>query len=180
MRSSKFPGGPTKDEVMAVALFKLGVHTGDLMLDIGCGTGKIAIAAARLGADVVAIDRQPEAIRFAKKEAKREDIQNIDFSCTEAMEFLLNNDRIYDCVFVGGSHGLSEFLPMLPECVRRVIVVNAVLVGTLQIAVSKMQELGIFLGAVHVQVARSHGIAGSIMFKPIDPVYVIVGKGSAC
>jgi cobalt-precorrin-6B (C15)-methyltransferase len=55
-----------------------------------------------------------------------------------------------------------------------------VLVGTLQIAVSKMQELGIFLEAVHVQVARSHGIAGSIMFKPIDPVYVIVGKGSAC
>jgi len=43
-----------------------------------------------------------------------------------------------------------------------------------------MKQLGIFCEVVQVQVARSHEIAGSIMFKPIDPVYVIVGKGTAC
>jgi len=33
---------------------------------------------------------------------------------------------------------------------------------------------------VQVQVSRSHPIAGSIMFKPIDPVFIIVARGTAC
>jgi cobalt-precorrin-6B (C15)-methyltransferase len=64
--------------------------------------------------------------------------------------------------------------------VRRTIVVNAVLLSTLSQAVATMQQLGILCEVVQVQVARSHEIAGSIMFKPIDPVYVIVGKGTEC
>jgi cobalt-precorrin-6B (C15)-methyltransferase len=59
-------------------------------------------------------------------------------------------------------------------------VVNAVLVSTLQAAVDTLQEIGIFDEVVQVQISRSHAIAGSIMFRPIDPVYVIVGKGGAC
>jgi len=59
-------------------------------------------------------------------------------------------------------------------------VVNAVLLSTLAQTVATMQQIGIFCEVVQVQVARSHEIAGSIMFKPIDPVYVIVGKGIAC
>jgi len=43
-----------------------------------------------------------------------------------------------------------------------------------------MQRLGIFREAVQVQAARSHQLAGSIMFRPVDPVYIIVGSGTAC
>jgi cobalt-precorrin-6B (C15)-methyltransferase len=43
-----------------------------------------------------------------------------------------------------------------------------------------MQRLGIFREAVHVQVSRSYPLGQSIMFKPIDPVYIIVGSGAAC
>ena len=35
MSPSKLPGGPTQDEVMAVALFKLGLRDGDCMVDVG-------------------------------------------------------------------------------------------------------------------------------------------------
>jgi precorrin-6B methylase 2 len=31
-----------------------------------------------------------------------------------------------------------------------------------------------------VQVCRSHDIAGGTMFRPIDPVYVIVGRKEKC
>jgi len=180
MSPSKLPGGPTQDEVMAVALFKLGLRDGDCMADVGCGTGKVSIAAARMGVNVVALDRRAEAIRFAKKEAEREGIKNIRFFCAEAIEYLKDDDRIFDCAFIGGSHGLEEFLPVIARRVRRTIVVNAVLVSTLQAAVNTMQEIGIFDEVVQVQIARSHAIAGSIMFRPIDPVYVIVGKGASC
>jgi cobalt-precorrin-6B (C15)-methyltransferase len=165
---------------MAVALFKLGLRDGDCMIDVGCGTGKVSIAAAQMGANVIAIDRREEAIRFAKKESEREGVKNIRFFCAEATEFLQDKNRIFDCAFIGGSHRLEEFLPVLAKKVRRRIVVNAVLVSTLHTTVEKMREIGIFDEVVHVQIARSHEIAGNIMLKPIDPVYVIVGKGVAC
>jgi cobalt-precorrin-6B (C15)-methyltransferase len=180
MSPSKLPGGPTKDEIMAVALFKLGLRHGDLMADIGCGTGRVSIAAARMGANVVAIDRRAEAIRFAKKDAKQEGLDRIKFFRAEAADFLCRDERVFDCAFVGGSHGLAEFLPVLAGRVRRRVVVNAVLLSTLQTAVATMQKTGIFEEVVQVQVALSHPIAGSLMFRPIDPVWVIVGKGAAC
>jgi cobalt-precorrin-6B (C15)-methyltransferase len=180
MNPPKLSGGPTQDEVMAVTLLKLGLRAGDLILDIGSGTGKVSIAAAKKNVHVVAVDRRAEATRFARKAAKNEGVETIEFVCSEACDFLVNDNRIFDCAFVGGSHGIGEFLPVLAQRVRRSIVINAVLVSTLETAVRELQDLGIFSEVTHVQIARSHKIAGSIMFKPIDPVYVIVGKGAAC
>ncbi len=165
---------------MAVTLLKLGLRDRDLMLDIGCGTGKVSIAAAKRSIHVVAVDRRAEAIRFARKEAMKEGMETIEFTCIGAYDFLANDNRIFDCAFIGGSHGIGEFLPVLAKRVRRSIVINAVMVSTLETAVRAMQDLGIFSEVIHVQIARSHNIAGSIMFKPIDPIYVIVGKGAAC
>ena len=116
---------------------------------------------------------------MARDNAEQAGVTNIEFFCTGATEFLAR-DRVYDCAFVGGTKRLPEILPLLAKKVKGTIVINAVLVSTLAEAVSTLQELGIFAEVVQVQVARSHWIAGSIMFKPIDPVYVIVGRGAAC
>jgi cobalt-precorrin-6B (C15)-methyltransferase len=172
-------GGPTQDEVMAVSLFKMGLHHGDVMLDCGCGTGKVAIAAAQVAKTVYAVDWRPEAIRYARQEAAAAGMANIKFFCGEASKFLAG-DRTFDCAFVGGSKEIEEILPVLVQRVRRTIVVNAVMVSTLSCVVETMQRLGIFREAVQVQVSRSHPIAGSIMFRPIDPIYIVVGSGTAC
>lgn len=179
MTPPKLPGGPTQDEVMAVALFKLGLRAGDNMLDIGCGTGKVSVAAARIASKVFAIDRRQEAIQFARDGARKAGVHNIEFFCGEAIDFL-SADQMFDCAFVGGTKQLTDVLPLLAKKVKRTIVVNAVMVSTLSETVATMQRLGIFCEAVQVQVARSHQISGSIMFRPIDPVYVIVGAGAAC
>jgi cobalt-precorrin-6B (C15)-methyltransferase len=180
MSAEKLPGGPTQDEVLAVSLFKLGIRTGDVILDLGCGTGKVSIAAARTAKYVVAIDKRPEAIRYAKREAKKKGITNIEFHSTSAAEFLGTDDRFFDCAFVGGSKGIAGFLPVLAQKVRRTIVVNAVLLSTLGTTIAIMQDLKIFQDLVHLQAARSSAIGGSIMLKPIDPVYIITGSGAAC
>ncbi|MDV2481483.1 precorrin-6Y C5,15-methyltransferase (decarboxylating) subunit CbiT [Methanoculleus sp. Wushi-C6] len=171
-------GGPTQDEVMAVSLAKLGIRPGDRVADVGCGTGKVAVAAARTAERVYAIDRRPEAIACARQEAAAAGAGNIEFFEGDAVDVLRDIDRL-DAAFVGGSRRLPEVLDLLAGKVQGRIVVNAVMVGTLHEAIASMQRLGIFVEAVHLQVSRSAGIAGGMMFKPINPVYVIVG-GAGC
>jgi cobalt-precorrin-6B (C15)-methyltransferase len=179
MSGTKLAGGPTQDEIMAVSLFKMGLRSTDTVLEIGCGTGKVSLAAAQQATTVFSIDKRPEAIKIARESAQKISVHNIEFFCADAVIFL-ESERIYDCAFVGGTQQLAQILPVLAKKVRRTIVINAVLLSTLAQAVAVMQQLGIFREVTQVQVARSHQIAGSIMFKPIDPVYVIVGEGPAC
>ncbi|NLM30851.1 MAG: precorrin-6Y C5,15-methyltransferase (decarboxylating) subunit CbiT [Methanomicrobiales archaeon] len=171
-------GGPTQDEVMAVSLAKLGIRPGDRVADIGCGTGKVAIAMSRVAGCVYAIDRRPEAIAYARREASAAGAGNIEFFEGEAADILSRIDHL-DAAFVGGSRGLPEVLDLLATRVRGRIVVNAVMVGTLHEAIRSMQRLGIFIEAVHLQVSRTTAIAGGMMFKPLNPVYIIVG-GAGC
>jgi cobalt-precorrin-6B (C15)-methyltransferase len=169
-------GGPTQDEVLAIALQKLALRSGDRVLDLGCGTGAVAIAAAAIATEVVAIDRRPEAIAYARHAAGEAGAPNISFLEAEAGEALPKLGA-FDAAFVGGTRGLADLLPLLADGVRRRIVVNAVLLETVHRAVTTMRSLEIYREAVHVQCARAAPLAGSVYFRPIDPVYVIVGEG---
>jgi len=179
MPEPKLPGGPTQDEIMAVSLSKLGLRTGDMILEIGCGTGKVSAAMAKQVKKVYALDRRPEAILVATETARQAGVSNIEFSCMDAADFL-KNDKVFDCAFLGGTKDLAEVLPILAKKVRRTIVINAVMVSTLERAVATLKGLEIFTEVVQVQVSRSYDIAGSIMFRPIDPVFIIVARGEAC
>jgi cobalt-precorrin-6B (C15)-methyltransferase len=179
MNGTKLAGGPTQDEIMAVSLFKLGLLNTDTVLEIGCGTGKVSVAMAKAAKKVYSLDKRTEAVSLATKTARDAGVHNIDFFCMDARDFL-KNDRVFDCAFLGGTKGLEEILPVLAKKVKRTIVINAVMVSTLERAVTSLKELGIFIEVVQVQVSRSYDIASSIMFKPIDPVYVIVARGTAC
>jgi cobalt-precorrin-6B (C15)-methyltransferase len=179
MPEPKLAGGPTQDEILAVSLQKLGLRSSDTVLEIGCGTGTVSVAMARLAHRIVSLDLRPDAVSTAKQAAGDAGLRNIDFYCTDARDFL-KSEQVFDCAFLGGTKNLSEILPVLAGKVRRTIVINAVLVSTLDRAVVTLKDLGIFAEVVQVQVSRSHDIAGSIMFRPIDPVYIIVARGAAC
>jgi cobalt-precorrin-6B (C15)-methyltransferase len=179
MTEPRLAGGPTKDEIMAVSLNKLQLRCTDTVLEIGCGTGKVSVALAQLAKEVFSVDLRPEAVNCATETAKETGVQNIEFFCMDAAAFL-EKDQLYDCAIVGGTKHLLKILPVLVKKVKRTIVINAVKVSTLSDAVACLKGLGLFCEVVHVQVSRSHEIAGSIMFKPIDPVYIIVGQGEAC
>lgn len=174
----RLKGGPTQDEVMAVSLAKLGILPGDLVVDVGCGTGKVSIAASRVAERIYAIDRRSEAIAYARAEAAAAGAGNIEFFEGDAVEVLPGIDHL-DAAFVGGSRRLPEVLEILAGKVQGRIVVNAVMVETLHEAIASMQRLGIFIEALHLQVSRSAAIADGVMFKPSNPVYVIVG-GAGC
>ncbi|MBN2734009.1 MAG: precorrin-6Y C5,15-methyltransferase (decarboxylating) subunit CbiT [Methanomicrobiaceae archaeon] len=168
-------GGPTQDEIMAISLLKLDLFENDIVADIGCGTGKISIKISDACRRVIGIDKRGEAIEYAKREVKNSGKKNIDIFHGEATDILKNFDYL-DCAFLGGSTNIEEILEILSKIVRRNIVVNAVLLGTVEKTVKKMKELGIFKELIHVQVSRSYPLMDDIMLKPINPVYIIVGK----
>jgi SAM-dependent methyltransferase len=70
------PYVPTPDEVVASMLQLAGVHKGDVVYDLGCGDGRIVIAAARLGARGVGVDINPDRIRDARLNAKQAGVED--------------------------------------------------------------------------------------------------------
>lgn len=69
-------------------LDKADVQSGDELLDVACGTGNLAIPAARRGAIVTAMDITPKLLEVARAEAAAAGVE-IDFSegDAEALEF---------------------------------------------------------------------------------------------
>ncbi len=168
-------GGPTQDEILAISLAKMDLREGDQVADIGCGTGKVAIAAARLAERVIAVDRRPEAIAVARDAIREAGCTNNDLIEGEAVEVLEAVDSL-DCAFVGGSRDLERVLELLSSRLRRDVVINAVLLETLHRAVARLRGLGFAVEVVHVQVSRSRPLAGGLMLEPQNPVFIITGR----
>src|SRR5206468_242461 len=59
----------TKAEVRALVLARLGPRVGDLVWDVGAGSGSVAVECARLGAAAVAVDRDPAACDLVRRNA---------------------------------------------------------------------------------------------------------------
>ncbi|OLZ72955.1 precorrin-6y C5,15-methyltransferase (decarboxylating) subunit CbiE [Streptomyces sp. IMTB 2501] len=59
----------------AAQLARLGPRVGDLVWDIGCGSGAFAAEAARAGAAVIAVDRDPQACARTDAVARRSGVQ---------------------------------------------------------------------------------------------------------
>jgi SAM-dependent methyltransferase len=72
------------------------VRSGDRLLDVGCGTGVVAITAARLGAHVAGIDLTPELLERARQNANISEV-SIDWREGDA-ENLPFDDGAFDVV----------------------------------------------------------------------------------
>jgi cobalt-precorrin-6B (C15)-methyltransferase len=173
------PGGRTKDEIRAIALFKLGLDRNDTFADLGCGAGTVAIEASRVVKTVHAVDISPRTIAFATQAAELRGCRNIRFYTDDAAQFLRGLNEL-DVAFVGGSKSLRAVIDELARLAVRKVVVSAVLLRTVHEAVGAMRDAGIFEDVVLVQVSRSQPLAGDIMFRPLDPVYLITGGARKC
>lgn len=64
------------------------------VLDMGTGSGILAIAAARLGCEVTAADLNPDAIAYARKASKKDNLE-IDHISSDLFQ---NIDKTYDII----------------------------------------------------------------------------------
>jgi 2-polyprenyl-3-methyl-5-hydroxy-6-metoxy-1,4-benzoquinol methylase len=81
------PYVPTPEAVVERMLEMAGVTSKDVVYDLGCGDGRIVIAAARRGARGVGIDIDPERIRESKANAAAEGVsQRVKFAVQDLFE----------------------------------------------------------------------------------------------
>jgi cobalt-precorrin-6B (C15)-methyltransferase len=171
--------GSTADEVLAVALQKLALRPEGILADIGCGSGKVSIAASPLVREVYAIDRRPEAVVYAREQALAAGAGNVIFLEGEAPG-VLDGHPAPDRAFIGGSRNVSAVISALAAAGTGRMVVSCVRIETLGEAVATMRRLGIFRESLLLQVARSRDLAGGTMFVPGNPVYLVIGGADPC
>jgi cobalt-precorrin-6B (C15)-methyltransferase len=168
-----YPGGtPTQQEIIAVALSKLKIRPTDVFADIGCGSGSVSIAAAPSAKHVYAIDSRDEAILATSGNIKECGIKNVTVLKGDAI--LLLPDLDIDCAFLGGSQNIAKVLEILLEKAGR-FVVSAVRIETVTLALEIIKRNNRFKELLQIQLSRGNELAGGTMFKPENPVFLIVG-----
>lgn len=167
-------GQITKTEVRALVLARLGPRLGDLIWDIGSGSGSVAIECARLGAGVIAIDKDAEQIQRLRSNAARHgvDVQTIEGAAPEALAGLPEPDA----VFIGGSGpGFAEVLTAAAQAARRTVVLALAGVERVVPAQRALTEAGFAVETVLLQASRLTGVGDLHRLAAQNPVFVVSG-----
>lgn len=83
-------------------------------VDIGCGTGVIALGLARRGLQVVGIDHSKEMLEIAEAKRREAGLANCDFVRGDARELPLADETV-DCVTC---QGVLHHLQVMDDCLR--------------------------------------------------------------
>jgi precorrin-6B C5,15-methyltransferase / cobalt-precorrin-6B C5,C15-methyltransferase len=115
-------GMVTKAEVRALALAWMGPGLGDLVWDVGAGSGAVGVEAARLGAAVIAVDDDPEQCARARANAERHGVavQVVEGRAPAVLADLPDPDAVF---IGGGGHLLTEITRVAAERAQRAVVV---------------------------------------------------------
>jgi cobalt-precorrin-6B (C15)-methyltransferase len=168
----KLPGTATEEENIYIAMGKLCIQPGNVFLDIGCGSGAVSLAASRFTDQIFGLDLRPEAV-----EISRARVPSGKFFLGTAFEQLSNLPEVDRC-FVGGTRQIDEFLPLLLKKARPgcIIVVDLARIGIASRVATLMKELGIFQELLQIQILRGYDLAGDIALKPVNPIFMVIGK----
>ncbi len=154
--------------MIGVLFSKLNPGKDDVFVDIGCGSGKVSKFFSNYVKKTYAVDCDKNAYLSAKENLG--DIGNVEVVLANGYDFL--RDFKAEIVFFGGT---KEIERMLDVCKAEKIAVNAARMEVAIKAARKMKELGIFKEVLLVSVSKGYELAGGTAFKPLNPVFIVVG-----
>jgi len=115
-----FGSGSHASTRLALALIETEIVEGNQVLDIGCGTGVLAIAAALLGASAVAVDIDPAAVEATVANAAR---NGVDDRIRATLGSLDGTDQAVDLVMINVTIDIHEAIaPDLSHSPSRLLV----------------------------------------------------------
>lgn len=166
----------TKEIVRHESIARLKPCEGDLLLDIGGGTGSVAIEAAALDPSirVITIEKDPEAVSLIRKNIEIFGTYNVSVVEGEALD-IIPQLPCPDCVFIGGSGGkLSGIIGLLSEKGDGIrCVVNAVSLETIEETGRILREKNAKeVRCVQISVSDIEPVGEHHMMKANNPVTV--------
>jgi precorrin-6Y C5,15-methyltransferase (decarboxylating) len=167
-------GMVTKAEVRALALARLGPGPGDLVWDVGAGSGSVGVECARFGAAVLAVERDPAARALVAANAARHGVgvTVVAGSAPEVLEALPEPEA----VFVGGTGGALEAVCKLVAVrARRAAVVALAGVERVVPAASLLAAGGLEVETVMLHSSRLRAVGGVHRLVPTNPVFLVSG-----
>jgi precorrin-6B C5,15-methyltransferase / cobalt-precorrin-6B C5,C15-methyltransferase len=165
----------TKSETRALVLSRLGPGTGDLIWDVGAGSGSVAVECARLGAASVAVERDPESCTRIRRNADRHGVQ-VQLVQGEAPEALHDLPEP-DAVFVGGTGGdFEEIVKLAAVRARRSVVLALVTLERVVPAGRILEGCGLEVETTFLQTSRMKGIGYLHRLAVESAVFVVCGS----
>jgi precorrin-6Y C5,15-methyltransferase (decarboxylating) len=165
----------TKPDTRAVVLARLGPGPGDLVWDVGAGSGSVAVECARLGAAAIAVEREGESCARIRKNASRHGayVQVVEGYAPDALHDLPEPDA----VFVGGSGGdFEEIVKLCAVRTRRVVVLSLITLERVVPAGEILESCGLEVETTFLQASRVKGIGGLHRLAAETPVFVVSGR----
>ncbi|WMI59901.1 precorrin-6y C5,15-methyltransferase (decarboxylating) subunit CbiE [Streptomyces rochei] len=165
----------TKFEVRALALARLGPRPGDLVWDVGAGSGSVAVECARLGAAVTAVEKTPDGVERVRANAAAHgvDVRVVHGAARAALSRLDDPDA----VFVGG--GGRELPAIVAACARRArrsVVVAMAALDRVPAARKALVDAGLECDGVLLQSSRLAPLPGDVTrLAATNPVFLLWG-----
>ncbi|MBB2923217.1 class I SAM-dependent methyltransferase [Cellulomonas cellasea] len=161
---------PGEQSLSAAALSLVGLAPGETFLDVAAGPGGLGLAAARLGATVLATDWAPQMVAQFERRARAEGLTNVHAQVMDAHDLDLENDR-FD---VTGSQFGVMLVPDQPLALREMVRVTRPGGRVLLIAYGSPAEfdaLQLFVAALQTVAPGFEGIPDPLPldFQVSDP-----------
>ncbi|MER6287406.1 precorrin-6y C5,15-methyltransferase (decarboxylating) subunit CbiE [Streptomyces sviceus] len=165
----------TKFEVRALALARLGPRLGDLVWDVGAGSGSVAVECARLGAAVVAVEKAADGVEriHANATAHEVDVQVVHGSAPDALAGLDDPDAVF---VGGGGRELPEIVAACASRARRSVVVAMAALDRVPAVRAALTGAGFDCDGVLLQSSRLAPLPGDVTrLAATNPVFLLWG-----
>ncbi|WP_073952352.1 bifunctional cobalt-precorrin-7 (C(5))-methyltransferase/cobalt-precorrin-6B (C(15))-methyltransferase [Streptomyces kebangsaanensis] len=165
----------TKFEVRALALARLGPRLGDLVWDVGAGSGSVAVECARLGAAVVAVEKAADGVERirANADAHGVDLAVVHGTAPAALSGLDDPDAVF---IGGGGRELPDVVGACARRARRTVVVAVAALDRVPAAREALTAAGFACDGVLLQSSRLAPLPGDVTrLAATNPVFLLWG-----
>ncbi|GGN67932.1 precorrin-6y C5,15-methyltransferase subunit CbiE [Streptomyces albiflavescens] len=165
----------SKFEVRALALARLGPRLGELIWDVGAGSGSVAVECARFGAAVTAIEKTRDGcdrIR-ANAEAHGVDVRVVHGAAPTVLSDLDDPDAVF---IGGGGRELPAIVTVCARRARRAVVVAMAALDRVPAARDALTGAGFDCDGVLLQSSRLAPLPGGVTrLAATNPVFLLWG-----